>query len=537
MSENNMDNKNNENLQNSTPNNNEPLNGGENNNFQGRWDMPAHNGQEYQPPYGDKDYQASQQPPQEELHSLHPQQYSTQTGWQAGSGASSNKNFEKDSYRWNFSDYEAAQTVKPKKRRKGVVVFAVVMSCILVFGLASIVGVATYHMVAKNNAPVDDTPSVQVPASDLPSIELQDKPQTEETPSVDGKLTTEQIVEKVEPSVVGIVTYMNYQNYQASGQGSGIIMREDGYIVTNAHVVADAAGIKVILSNGEEYEARAVGIDNKVDVAVIKIEAEGLTAAEFGNSDQVKVGEKVIAIGTPRSMDFAGTVTQGIISGLNRTITADSQYTYSNLLQTDAAINPGNSGGALVNEYGQVIGINSAKIVTQTYEGIGFAIPSNEIKPIVDDLIQYGHVTGRVKLGIVASPVDEVLARMNGWPTGLLVQSTEEGSDISQKGVVPGDIITKAQDQDLDGFQSLKDVIDDMNPGDTVDLEVYRPSATTGGKGRFFNVSVALMEDTSSGTPSQQPSENYSQQPETQDPSQIPGGFDSYEDFFNYFFQ
>ena len=134
---------------------------------------------------------------------------------------------------------------------------------------------------------------------------------------MDGKLTTEQIVEKVEPSVVGIVTYMNYQNYQASGQGSGIIMREDGYIVTNAHVVADAAGIKVILSNGEEYEARAVGIDNKVDVAVIKIEAEGLTAAEFGNSDQVKVGEKVIAIGTPRSMDFAGTVTQGIISGLN----------------------------------------------------------------------------------------------------------------------------------------------------------------------------------------------------------------------------
>ena len=103
--------------------------------------------------------------------------------------------------------------------------------------------------------------------------------------------------------------------------------------------------------------------------------------------------------------------------------------------------------------------------------------------------------------------------------------------------MVPGDIITKAQDQDLDGFQSLKDVIDDMNPGDTVDLEVYRPSATTGGKGRFFNISVVLMEDTSSGTQSQQPSENYSQQPETQDPSQIPGGFDSYEDFFNYFFQ
>lgn len=242
---------------------------------------------------------------------------------------------------------------------------------------------------------------------------------------------------------MAITTYVNYQNYQAEGMGSGIIIREDGYIVTNAHVVEGAKGITVQLGDGTSYEGRLVGSDSKTDLAVVKVDAENLPAATFGNSDQVKMGEKVLAIGNPQSMDFAGSVTQGIVSGLNRQITAGGQNGttvthYTNLIQTDAAINPGNSGGALVNEYGQVIGINSAKVIATGAEGMGFAIPSNEVKPIVDDLIAYGRVTGRVRLGIYATEVDEVLARLNHVAHRPLRAVDRGGLRHLQKGRRPG---------------------------------------------------------------------------------------------------
>lgn len=308
--------------------------------------------------------------------------------------------------------------------------------------------------------------------------------------------------------------------------------------MTNAHVIEGAKGITVQLSDGTSYEGRVVGSDTQTDLAVIKIDAAGLTAAVFGNSDQVKMGEKVLAIGNPQSMAFVGSATQGIVSGLNREVTAGGQNGtavthYTNLIQTDAAINPGNSGGALVNEYGQVIGINSAKVAATGAEGMGFAIPSNQAKEIVDDLIAYGRVTGRVRLGIYAIEVDEVLARLNHVPTGLLVQSTEEGSDISSKGVVPGDIITKVDGTEIAGTSDLSEVIEGKKPGDTVELEVYRPSQRPNGEGRFFNITVALMEDMGDTTAQQPQTQQVPQQEQQPSEDQY---YNDMEDFFNRFF-
>ena len=509
------------------------------------WNVPPqsnNNGDAYRPPYYAQQAHHQEPPRQEEKA---PQQYSASGGWQQPNTNGSRK----EPYQWNMADYDKAHAAKPKRKNKGLMVFSVIMCSVLVVSLVSFAGVGIYSTFAR--APQETEPTVNVPASNLPGITLQDKPAVNDAPSADGKLSTEQIVEKVAPSIVAITTYANtgYSGYQAEGMGSGIIMREDGYIVTNAHVVEGAQGITVTLHDGEtKYEGRVVGIDTKTDLAVVKVDATGLSAADFGNSDQIKVGETVIAIGNPQSMEFAGSVTQGIVSGLNRSLTASggngTATTYQSLIQTDAAINPGNSGGALVNEYGQIIGINSAKVIATGAEGMGFAIPSAVAKPIVDDLINYGRVTGRVRLGITASAVDEVLGRLNGWPTGLLVQSTEADSDISKKGVIPGDIITKADGNDLDGFQALTDALEGKKPGDTVDLEVYRPSTRRNESGRFFNITVTLMEDMGDAVSTQNPQDNTQQNPGY---GQYPGndgnsGYgqnpntDEFEDFFRDFF-
>lgn len=511
------------------------------------WNTSRPDGSGYRPPYYSETYRQSSRP-QDDPTPPSLQQFSTSGGWQQNPG---NPN-KKEPYHWNFEDYQQAQTAKPKRRNKGLIVFSIILSAVVVISLASVAGVSIYNAVqGRNPTTADiDEPNLNVPASDLPGITLQDKPASSEPASPDGKLTTEQIVEKVEPSIVAITTYINYGSYQAEGMGSGIIISENGYIATNAHVVEGALGITVTMSDGTtKYEARVVGADAKTDLAVIRIDAKGLTPATFGNSDQIKVGEKVIAIGNPQSMEFAGSVTQGIISGLNRQLTATSgnggsTTTYSKLIQTDAAINPGNSGGALVNEYGQVIGINSAKVINTGAEGMGFAIPSNEAKPIVDDLIKNGRVTGRAMLGITVYPVDISAARLNNVPIGLFVQSTMEASDVSRAGIVPGDILTKADGVELNGNQALSKVLEGKKPGDTVELEVYRPASRSNIAGKKFTTKVKLIEDmgTTSIADTQQPV----QEPqETQDPrgrKYNPGSDDSsdsykdFEDFFNQFF-
>ena len=359
----------------------------------------------------------------------------------------------------------------------------------------------------------------------LPSLNVESTPESEtSSASADGKLTAREVAAKVKPSVVGVVQYQyGSSSIEASGEGSGIIMTSDGYIITNAHVISGASGIKVVLNNGEEYEARVIGSDTRTDLAVIKIEANNLTPAEFGESSKMQEGDIVMAIGNPGGLTFAGSITQGILSGVNRQLS--SSYGTTSVLQTDAAINPGNSGGALVNEYGQVIGINSSKISATDYEGIGFAIPIDDAKPIVDDLIQNGRVTGRVVLGVYnAQSVDEVASRVYGVPTGVLVGGTDPESDLAQKGVITGDIITKINNTDVTSTADIYTVLQDFEVGDSVKLTVFR--RTSGQSDKTFEVTVTLMEDT--GETTTQSQQQGSQRGQSQNESESGGWFSSF---------
>ncbi|MBQ8612229.1 MAG: trypsin-like peptidase domain-containing protein [Oscillospiraceae bacterium] len=307
----------------------------------------------------------------------------------------------------------------------------------------------------------------QTPADPDASLQVHEVPREE-----DG-FTTQYIADQVRDSVVGILIYDGF-GLEAAGGGTGIVMSEDGYIITNAHVVVDATGLTVVMHDESRYTARVVGYDEKTDLAVIKINATGLKPAEFGDSDAVVVGEKAVAIGNPGGL--AGSVSQGIISGLNREITitlSDNTVASMNVIQTDAAINPGNSGGPLLNAWGQVIGINSSKIVASGYEGIGFSIPVNEAKPIIDNLIQYGYVKDRAVLGISVIALDATNGPANGLPSqGLYIASIAEYSDMLNHGIEPGDVILKANGREMITTDDLTEELKSFRPGDTIRMEI-----------------------------------------------------------------
>lgn len=319
--------------------------------------------------------------------------------------------------------------------------------------------------------------------------------------------TVSAIAEKVGPSVVGIRTTAATRGMfglqQQSGEGSGIVYTKDGYIVTNYHViqnavdqsskkVASGAKIEVVLPSkkDEPYEAQVVGYDSRTDLAVIKIEASNLPAAEWGNSDNLKVGELAVAIGNPGGLEYMGSVTAGVISGLNRTIETENGKILK-LIQTDAAINPGNSGGALVNSKGQVIGINSVKIVAEGFEGIGFAIPSNTVKEIVDNLMEYKYVKGRPYIGIsIDQRFNEQVAKLNNLPTGVYVADVDLLSGAYKAGIKAGDIITKFDGQTVKSYNELESLKNEHKPGDVISVEIYR-------EGQTLTVQVKLGEDMS----------------------------------------
>ncbi len=419
-------------------------------------------------------------------------QYNTNSGWQQ-----SNRN--NDKYEWNFAEYER-YAAPSKRKNRGLVVFTVSLICVLALSLVGLSGVALYN--ALMGEP-DDANQVQITSSteDVDSgeaaiapgasgLEIAARPQVGETAPIGGRLTIPQVAETVSPSVVGIVTYQSAKFFEPTGTGSGTIMSQDGYIITNAHVIAGADAIKVTLHNGEVYEAKLAGADARTDLAVIKIEETGLSVATFGDSDSLRVGEAVVAIGNPGGL-LAGSVTQGIVSAVNRQVRSTNRA--MNYIQTDAAINPGNSGGALVNDFGQVVGINTAKVVAEGYEGIGFAIPISEAKPIVDDLLKHGRVTGRVLLGITPEVVDEVLAKTYNVPMGIQIVDMVPQADISTKGVQVGDIITHLDGERVYTMQDLWDAMDGHKVGDSVELTIYRQSRLT--QGNTYTVKVVLFED------------------------------------------
>ncbi|MCL2089309.1 MAG: trypsin-like peptidase domain-containing protein [Oscillospiraceae bacterium] len=317
-------------------------------------------------------------------------------------------------------------------------------------------------------------------------------------PSDGSELTPEQRAELVRPCVVGIVTYVQNITLQTHGQGSGVIMSEDGYIITNAHLLflderqtMVATRIKVVLHDGTEYEAEIKGIDVRTDLAVIKVAAKNLPYPEFGNSEDLKVGESVMAIGNPGGLDLAGSVTQGIISGLNRNIGGGYSTTF---IQTDAAINPGNSGGPLVNKFGQVIGINSSKIVASAYEGLGFAIPITEAEPIISDLNRFGYVKDRVKIGIEYQVISDFTARINDIPVGISIQAIEKDADIGNQGVQIGDIITSMDNTPVSDGDSVAAILKTKKPGDKLKISIFRKGLTTG-RDMNFDVTITLSED------------------------------------------
>ena len=429
-------------------------------------------------------------------------------------------------YRWSYEDYDKISQgnvgYKPKNNT-GLKVFAAVMTVVFLVTAAAFAGFILYSRSRNGgDAALDNNISSSSSESrrDGPQLSLENRPAADEEEYTDGVLSTEEIAAKVRPSVVGIQTYRTEYPMQVYGTGSGIIMSEDGYIVTNAHVVSGATGgILVILDNNEEYDAEVVGIDEKTDVAVIKIDASNLTAAEFGNSDELVVGERIVAIGNPTGMNLAGSVTQGIVSGLKRLISVTNEETNETIemeaIQVDAAINPGNSGGALINKYGQVVGINSSKLSSTQIEGIGFAIPISTAKPIVDDLIAYGYVRGRVLLGITYYPVSDAVGAMSGYTPGLWVQSVREDMDAYAKGLRAGDIITQIDGQDVRDSATVKGILSAKKPGDSVKLTVVQQSIS--GKIKTYTINVTLAEDKGSS----QSTGSGSSQPSTDDGSDI----------------
>lgn len=308
-------------------------------------------------------------------------------------------------------------------------------------------------------------------------------------------MSTVDIATNVGPAVVGVSTstqYMSFfgQVYEQEGSGSGIIISSDGYIVTNNHVIENAKSVTVTLNTGEEYSATLVGTDAKTDLAVLKISAKDLTVATLGDSSVCNAGELAVAIGNPLGQELAGTVTVGVISAVNRTIQADDG-TNMVLLQTDAAINPGNSGGALVNGYGEVVGINTMKFSGNGVEGIGFAIPVNTAKPIIADLISNGYVKGRPLIGLSLREISPELAAVNDMPAGLYVADVSKGGAAEKAGIKKGDIIVAVQDKIVESAKQVNDIRDKYAAGDTIKIEVSRD-------GQKMQFNVVLQEDTTS---------------------------------------
>jgi len=429
------------------------------------------------------------------------------------------QDYDNDNRYYNQNPYEPSEPPrkKPKRKRSGgkaVLLIMVIVAMVAIVSVVSIEGYKLFEAHRAENGNVVQEPQPSAPAEE-PEQPAEQTPEESEPPvshaqegisegydleagSAIGLLekSPERVAEQVTPSVVCIQNYksVTYQTQQNNGffgwygsgmmspskttteivlnsEGSGIILTEDGYIATNAHVVNGADLLKVVLYNDETYEAKLVGIDVDTDLAVIKVDISGLQPADLGDSEELKVGQYVMAIGNPGGMEFSSTVTLGIVSAVDRPLQLEESGYLMNTIQTDAAINPGNSGGALVNMNGQVVGINSAKYVADGYEGLGFAISINEALPIIKDLMDYGSVQGRSMLGINGTMLDSVTARYYQLKEGFYVYSV---TNPNAGTLAAGDVITKINDTEIKADSDIKNVIKDLSPGTQITVEYYR---------------------------------------------------------------
>ncbi len=420
---------------------------------------------------------------------------------------------------------------KPKKEKKPKIWLTAVCSALAASVFTSGIFMTGMYVTSKNTS----AQTTQLAATAQNQITAGQDNQSDNSAQLaaykNGKkvLTTPEIANQVGPSVVGVInkTKVQPQRYYdpftgrsyyytnpnqsddtvEQGSGSGIIIRDEGYIVTNQHVIDGATEISVILNTGEEYKATLIGQDTKTDIAVLKIDSgnKKLTVATLGDSTTVQVGEKAVAIGNPMGQEFYGSVTQGIISATNRTMSLEGR-TY-NLLQTDAAINAGNSGGALINEYGEVIGINSVKLSTTGVEGMGFAIAISEVVPIIDSLIESGHVS-RPFVGIGIDDTNY----------GPFINSVTKGSGAEKAGLQVNDMILEVEGQKVESREDVNKIRDTKKIGDTLTFKVMRDGET-------LEIPVTLTDTI------EETDDNAQQQDQN---SSANGGWD---DFWNNFFR
>ena len=410
---------------------------------------------------------------------------------------------------WDYGAYETGRTRPPKK--KGCLTPFLLMAVIALSGLVSalsFLNVRLFSQLKTANALKDDTMSIirEMELSETDNITEGYPEETEayaeaaaghamldlvpsetsvDTYTQEQGLSLQEIYEKNIHSVVSITC--SHRN--GASTGTGVIFSEEGYIVTNYHVIEDARAISVLLTDEREFDATLIGTDPATDLAVLYVEAVDLSAAEFGDSTAMRVGDSVAAIGDPLGSEFRGTLTNGIVSAINRDVNVSGRT--MTLIQTNAAINSGNSGGPLINCYGQVIGINTLKIGDNAsyagVEGLGFAIPSATVKEVVDQLISQGYVSGRPTLGIWGEGVSSFYQHYYRMPAGLYIGEISPDSDAATKGLVIGDILLAINEIRITSMEDLENTLFNLTPGETVTAIIYR-------YGTQYQVDLVLSE-------------------------------------------
>ena len=355
---------------------------------------------------------------------------------------------------------------------------------------------AETHTVSQSETPAQaETPEADTssalaaqPAENPPSVEIESSPAAPATPAsedeADGALSLQEIYKKCIGSVVSITA--SAQSGKSSG--TGIVLSADGYLITNHHVIENAQVIAVQTSDERQFQASIIGSDEASDLAVLKVEADDLQPAEFGDSDKLAVGDRVVAIGDPLGAQLRGTMTSGIVSAINRDLEVNDRT--MTLIQTDAALNNGNSGGPLINCYGQVIGINTMKLrsyYSTTAEGLGFAIPMAVAKPILEELMENGYVAGRPAIGISYDTLPLAFRIYYNLPEGVYISAVYDGSDAQAKGVTAGDIITAVNGTRVTSIDELNRVKNQFTAGDSITLTLYNG-------GSYRDVEVTLID-------------------------------------------
>lgn len=400
---------------------------------------------------------------------------------------------------------EQPQNKPPKNNgKKGLIIFLSILCAVAVFISGAALGkiVQSGGLVSTTQPTTSTNDTLKYQGEDIEVNSGNSVKRDDIKPDENGMYTADQVAQLVSDSVVNIRVYSETDK-SAGAIASGVILNDQGYIITNDHIYSSVTNAKFVVTtnSGNSYKASYIAGDTRSDIAVLKFDEvpKDIVAATFADSSSIKAGDEVIAIGSPYG--FSSTVTKGIVSYPSRRLSLSSQNSsgsanYSmRVIQTDVALNSGNSGGALVNMYGQVIGISSSKIAITGYEGLCFAIPSNDAVKYAKSLVKNGVVTGRAKLGITYTEVDSATALVNNMPAGLLIQEINEDSELYSQGIATGtngDIITKINGKAITKGDIALDIIDDSTAGDTVELEIYDVD-----KDKTNTYKVKLLEDKS----------------------------------------